>query len=224
MEFYLTSQKFEFTADELRRLAQGTLLQEVPPSSLDFSLPSGRSDFDLNPDYHEDLSEKAMTRPAAVLIPVISYENGARILLTRRPKDMASHPGQVAFPGGKVEKTDENIVAAALREAKEEVGLDPGLVDTIGYLDTYQTSSGFRITPVVGLVSSTCHLEIDRREVDEVFEVPLKYLMSEHNHQKHSRIWQGENRAYYAMPYGDKFIWGATAGMLKNFYDRVYRD
>ncbi len=218
----MTSQKFEFTADELRRLAHMHLLQEEPPSSIDLSLPSGRSDFDLNPDYHEDLS--VMPTAAAVLVPVIAYENAAQILLTQRPQSMTSHPGQVAFPGGKVEKSDKNIVATALREAEEEVGLDPALVDIIGYLDTYQTGSGFRITPVVGLVPSTYSLKLDRREVEEAFEVPLSFLMSERNHQKHSRIWQGKNRAYYAMPYGDRFIWGATAGMLKNFYDRIYRD
>ncbi len=215
-------QKFEYTADELRRLAKSALRQEVPASAFDFSLPSGRSDFDLNPDYCEDLS--VPPRAAAVLIAVINYEKGARVLLTRRPENMASHPGQVAFPGGKVEKCDDSIVAAALREANEEVGLDPSLVDIVGYLDTYQTGSGFRITPVVGLVPSTYQLELDKREVDEAFEVPLEFLMTVENHQKHSRYWQGKNRAYYAMPYGDKFIWGATAGMLKNFYDRIYRD
>ncbi len=214
--------RFEYTADELRRLAKCALRQEVPASAFDFSLPSGRSDFDLNPDYCEDLS--VSPRAAAVLIAVINYEKGARVLLTRRPENMASHPGQVAFPGGKVEKSDDGIVAAALREANEEVGLDPSLVDIVGYLDTYQTGSGFRITPVVGLVPSTYQLELDKREVDEAFEVPLKFLMTVENHQKHNRCWQGKNRAYYAMPYGDKFIWGATAGMLKNFYDRIYRD
>lgn len=218
----MTLQKFEYTADELRRLAKCALRQEVPASAFDFSLPSGRSDFDLNPDYREDLS--VPPRAAAVLIAITNHENGARVLLTRRPESMTSHPGQVAFPGGKVEKSDNSIVAAALREAHEEVGLDPSLVDIIGYLDTYQTGSGFRITPVVGLMPSTYQLELDRREVEEAFEVPLEFLMTVENHQKHSRIWQGKNRAYYAMPYGDRFIWGATAGMLKNFYDRIYRD
>lgn len=216
------SPTFTFTADELRLLAQGSLMQEVPSSAFDFSLPSGRSDFDLNPDYHEDLSTASATRPAAVLVPVIDYQGGAQVLLTRRPENMPSHPGQVAFPGGKVEKSDESIVAAALREAEEEVGLDPSLVDIVGFLDTYQTGTGFRVTPVVGLVKSTYNLKLDPREVEEAFEVPLRFLMTDDNHQKHSRIWQGKNRAYYAMPYGDKFIWGATAGMLKNFYDRVY--
>ncbi len=214
--------KFEYTADELRGLAKCALRQEVPASALDFSLPSGRSDFDLNPDYYEDLS--VPPRAAAVLIAIINHEKGAQVLLTRRPENMASHPGQVAFPGGKVEKSDDSIVDAALREAHEEVGLDPSLVDIIGYLDTYQTSSGFRITPVVGLVPSSYQLVIDKREVEEAFEVPLEFLMTAENHQKHSRIWQGKNRAYYAMPYGDRFIWGATAGMLKNFYDRIYRN
>lgn len=218
----MTSVTFDFSARELKILAQNALLQEVPRSSFDFTLPSGRSDFDLNPDYHEDL--KLTPKPAAVLVPVINYENDAQVLLTRRPEDMPSHPGQVAFPGGKVEKSDENIIAAALREAEEEIGLDPSLVDIVGYLDTYQTGSGFRITPVVGLVHADYKLTLDKREVDEAFEVPLRFLMTAANHQKHARIWQGKNRAYYAMPYGDKFIWGATAGMLKNFYDRVYQE
>lgn len=216
----MTRRDFEFTADELRGLAQSALMQKVPASALDFSLPSGRSDFDLNPNYHEDLS--SIPRPAAVLVPVIDYEDGARVLLTRRPDTLPSHPGQVAFPGGKVEESDESILAAALREAEEEVGLDSALVDIIGYLDTYQTGTGFRVTPVVGLVKPTYSLKIDEREVAEAFEVPLRFLMTVNNHQKHSRVWQGKNRAYYAMPYGDKFIWGATAGMLRNFYDRVY--
>ncbi len=218
----MTLQKFKYTADELRGLAKCALRQDVPASALDFSLPSGRSDFDLNPDYCEDLS--IAPRAAAVLIAIINHDKGAQVLLTRRPENMTSHPGQVAFPGGKVEKSDDSIEAAALREAHEEVGLDPSVVDIIGYLDTYQTSSGFRITPVVGLVPSSYQLVLDRREVDEAFEVPLQFLMTAENHQKHSRIWQGKNRAYYAMPYGDRFIWGATAGMLKNFYDRIYRD
>ncbi len=220
----MKAQNFKFTGDELRQLALNCLLQDIPKSAFDFSIPSGRSDFDLNPDYHENLEGDLAPRLAAVLIPVINYERGAKVLLTRRPNSMPSHPGQVAFPGGKVEKADFGPEAASLREAQEEVGLDPNLVETIGFLDTYQTGTGFRVVPVVGLVHSSYDLKLDPREVDEAFEVPLEFLMTPHNHQKHSRIWKGRKRAYYAMPYGDKFIWGATAGMLRNFYDRVYRD
>lgn len=199
-------------------------MQASPASAYDFSLPSGRGDYDLNPDYHEDLSGNTLIKAAAVLVPVIDYEDGARVLLTRRPDTMPSHPGQVAFPGGKAEDEDDGLVATALREAEEEVGLDPALVEVVGFLDTYHTATGFRISPVVGIVQASFTLDIDVREVDEAFEVPLEFLMSPQNHQHHSRVLRGKERAFYAMPYDDKFIWGATAGMLKNFYDRVYLD
>jgi 8-oxo-dGTP pyrophosphatase MutT (NUDIX family) len=142
-------------------------------------------------------------------------------LLTERAAHLPSHAGQIAFPGGKLEDQDPDPLAAALRESEEEIGLDRNLVEPLGYLDNYRTRTGFHIVPVVGLVKSTFDLKLDPSEVADVFEVPLSFLMSADNHQRHQRVWQGRPRIYYAMPYENRYIWGATAGMIKNLHDRI---
>ena len=144
------------------------------------------------------------------------------MLLTLRTRHLPSHAGQVAFPGGKIDAGDADAVGAALREAKEETGLDPAFVEPIGFLDVYQTRTGFRVVPVVALIRPGFRLQPHAGEVDAVFEVPLAFLMDPANHVQESREWQGATRHFYAMPYGDRYIWGATAGMIRNLYDLLY--
>lgn len=181
-----------------------------------------RGDRDLSPDDAvQGDHEPVVLRLAAVLVPIIDYPQGPAVLLTRRAEHLDTHSGQVAFPGGKVEPR-EMPVEAALREAEEEVGLDRSFVEVAGFLDTYETGSGFCILPVVSFVRPGFTLTVDEDEVAEVFEVPLAFLMDPANHERHSVVWKGRRRDYYAMPYDGHYIWGATAGMLKNLSDRVF--
>jgi len=143
-------------------------------------------------------------------------------LLTQRSHNMSSHPGQISFPGGKVEPYDTSPVECALREAREEIGLEARYAEVLGFLDSYRTGTGFQISPVVAFVRPDFSLVLDRREVLEAFEVPLAFLMDEANHQKHARAWRGRQRVFYAMPYEGRYIWGATAGMLKNMHQRLF--
>jgi 8-oxo-dGTP pyrophosphatase MutT (NUDIX family) len=200
--------------------ARARLTLEVPPALTDPMARGARGDLDLNPSMWEVAGVSA-TKPAAVLIPVVDRREPT-VLLTIRTRELASHAGQVAFPGGKIDPADESPVAAALREAKEEIGLAPSLIEPLGYLDLYLTFSGFRILPTVARVQPDFALTLNPREVTETFEVPLVFLMTPANHQLRSRDWKGINREYYAMPFGDRYIWGITAGIVRNLYDRVY--
>jgi 8-oxo-dGTP pyrophosphatase MutT (NUDIX family) len=174
-----------------------------------------RGDHDLNPG----TSPADRLTPAAVLVPIIDRAEGMTVLLTRRTDHLASHAGQISFPGGHVEPGDASPEDAALRETEEEVGLARGNVHILGRLDSYITGTGFEITPVVGVVETPFDLDPDPHEVAEVFEVPLGFLLDPANHQRHSRRFNGEHRFFYAMPYDDYYIWGATAGMVVNLYD-----
>jgi len=200
--------------------ARARLTLEVPPALTDPMAQGARGDLDLNPSMWEVAGVSA-TKPAAVLIPVVDRREPT-VLLTIRTRELASHAGQVAFPGGKIDPADQSPVAAALREAKEEIGLAPSLIEPLGYLDLYLTFSGFRILPTVARVQPDFALTLNPREVTETFEVPLVFLMTPANHQLRSRDWKGINREYYAMPFGDRYIWGITAGIVRNLYDRVY--
>jgi 8-oxo-dGTP pyrophosphatase MutT (NUDIX family) len=179
-------------------------------------------DHDLNPfmldwvDAHQDL------KPAAVLVPIILREDGLTMLLTKRTEHLNHHAGQVSFPGGRAETQDASPVDTALRETEEEIGLARDHVEIVGYLDDYQTGTGFHIVPVVGFVTPGFNLTLDEFEVAEAFEVPLDFLFDTANHEQHSRIWNGRERQYYAMPYQGYYIWGATAGMIMNLYRRVH--
>jgi len=200
--------------------ARARLTLQVPPSLTDPMAQGARGDLDLNPSMWQRAGVAA-TKPAAVLVPVIDREEPT-VLLTIRTQDLASHAGQVAFPGGKIDPKDESPVAAAMREAKEEVGLAPALIEPLGYLDLYLTFSGFRILPTVARVRPDFMLQLNPGEVTEAFEVPLSFLMTPANHQRRSREWKGIEREYYAIPFGDRYIWGITAGIVRNLYDRVY--
>ena len=178
------------------------------------------SDFDLDPA-GADLRPANGLKPAAVLVPLVERDE-LTVLLTRRTEHLRAHAGQISFPGGRVEADDRDAVDTALREAEEEIGLAPNNVEVAGFLDTYETRTGFHITPVVGFVTPEFELALDRYEVAEAFEVPLDFLFDPANHQRHSRVYNGARRYYFAMPYGEYYIWGATAGMLMNLYRRVH--
>ena len=201
--------------------ARGRLNLHVPPELTDIEATVRiRGDLDLDPVMWERAGVKA-TRPAAVLVPVVARPEPV-VLLTQRTPDLKSHSGQVAFPGGKIDPGDVSPEAAALREADEEIGLDRKFIEPIGYLDLYLTFSGFRILPLVARVDPNYQMMINPAEVSEAFEVPLDFLMSPINHQRLKRDWKGIERQYYAMPFGERYIWGVTAGILRNLYERIY--
>jgi 8-oxo-dGTP pyrophosphatase MutT (NUDIX family) len=179
--------------------------------------PRERGDYDLNPDYRP---EGELT-PAAVLVPLIEHAEGMTVLLTQRTDHLNDHAGQVSFPGGKIDDTDADEIEAALRETQEEVGIEPARVEVVGRLDDYITGTGFTITPVVGLLQPGFAVTPDPFEVADVFEVPLAFFLDAANHHRESRVWKGRERHFYVMPYEDRYIWGATAGMLVNLYDAL---
>jgi len=160
-------------------------------------------------------------RAAAVLIPIVLRATGPTILFTRRAAHLKTHSGQIAFPGGRIDDGDAGALGAALREAQEEIGLDPASVEPIGYLDLYQSTSGYQITPVVGLVRPPVELTINPEEVEDTFEAPFAFLMDERNHRLESREWRGALRTYVAIPFGAHYIWGVTAGILRNLHAKV---
>jgi 8-oxo-dGTP pyrophosphatase MutT (NUDIX family) len=176
------------------------------------------SDYDLS----DARPDAPMLKQAAVLVPLVMRDHGLAVILTRRSSDLSNHAGQIAFPGGRCDDSDTNVGATALREAYEEIGLDPTLVTLMGVSDAYETVTRFAVTPVIGLVDSAANFTPDPSEVAEIFEVPLAFLMDPANHVPQSRDYNGVARRYYAMPYGDYYVWGATAGMLRAIYLRVF--
>ena len=163
----------------------------------------------------------AEAKPAAVLIGLIDRPEGTRVLLTERATHLRSHSGQVAFPGGKIDP-GEDAIEAALREAEEEVGLSRAHVEVFGLLDPYLSGSGYRITPVVAEIHPPFDLTINHHEVADTFEAPFDFVMNPKNHQRQSREWKGMERHFYAMPWENRYIWGVTAGILRNLYERLY--
>ncbi len=179
--------------------------------------PAPVGDHDLN---RAPRPETPLT-PAAVLVPLVARPAGLQVLLTQRTDHLHDHAGQVSFPGGRREHSDASSVQTALRETHEEIGLAEDFIEVVGLLDDYQTGTGFRVTPVVSFVTEGFTLDLDTFEVAEVFEVPLDYLFDPANHQTRSRDFNGRRRNYYVFEYGERIIWGATAGMLMNLYRRV---
>jgi 8-oxo-dGTP pyrophosphatase MutT (NUDIX family) len=198
---------------------------------LTFDVPAGLADSHVIPR-HDDHADPAVVialaavrpiRPAAVLVPVIE-RNEPSVLFTQRTAHLADHPGQISFPGGKIESSDESPAAAALREAEEEIALCRRFAEPLGYLDIHMTPFGHRIVPVVARVRPGFALRLNRDEADDAFEVPLGFLMTPQNHKRETRDWNGLSLSLYVMQFGDRNIWGATAGILRNLYERLYRE
>lgn len=166
--------------------------------------------------------EERTLMPAAVLVPLVERPAGYTVLLTQRTAHLEHHPGQISFPGGRAEEEDTGPIDTALREAEEEIGLQRRhVVEIAGFLDLYQTVTGFLVTPVVGFVTPPFELTLDAFEVAEAFEVPLTFIMEPKHHERHSMLYKGEQRSYYVIPYENRFIWGATAAMLVGFARRL---
>jgi 8-oxo-dGTP pyrophosphatase MutT (NUDIX family) len=175
----------------------------------------------LNPETLLEV-EGLRLKDAAVLVPVVDDPDGAKVILTQRTAKLRKHSGQVAFPGGGIDESDVSPEEAALREAREEIGLAPDFVETVGRLPQYLSGTGFRIIPVLSVVRRGFVIKPNPDEVDAVFEVPLSFLMNPNNHQRDSRLWQGIVRHFYVMPYGERYIWGITAGIIRTLYERLY--
>jgi 8-oxo-dGTP pyrophosphatase MutT (NUDIX family) len=196
---------------------------------LRFDIPPGLNDASIIPisgDPGNDrmlqiIAQERPIRPAAVLIPIVDHTEPA-VLLTQRAAHLNDHAGQISFPGGKIDATDASPLDAALREAEEEIGLKREFIDPIGYLDLYATGFGFRILPTLARIKPGFKLRINETEVDDAFEVPLAFLMNPANHQLHAKEFRGIERHYYAMPFAERYIWGATAGILRVLYERIY--
>ena len=179
------------------------------------------SDYDLNPE--TVLPAGRRLRPAGVLVPILIERGQSRLFLTKRSSALKHHPGQIAFPGGKQDKMDASITAAALREAHEEIGLDPAHVDVLGHLPAHETVTGFDVTPVVGVIRNRFVPVPETGEVDEVFDVPLDHVLRSNNFSIQSRRWRGAQRRYYTVPFGPYYIWGATARILRAMADALAR-
>jgi 8-oxo-dGTP pyrophosphatase MutT (NUDIX family) len=169
----------------------------------------------------EEGAEASPLTPAAVLFPIVRRDNGHTVLLTQRTDHLRDHGGQISFPGGRVEAEDTTPVDTALRETEEEIGLARQHVEILGFLPEYRTGTGFRVIPVVALVQPPFELRPDPFEVADIFEVPLAFLLDPANHQRHSMHYRGAMRQYFAMPWQDRFIWGATAGMIRSLSERL---
>jgi len=200
-----------------RRLAHAVAAQRASDPA---TVAAMRGDHSLVPG---GAPPAAALTPAAVLVPLVVRPEGLSVLLTQRTQHLAAHAGQISFPGGRQETSDRDSVEAALRETEEEVGLPRDHVEVIGRLDTYITSTGFEVTPVVGLVRAPYPVKLDPFEVAEVFEVPLSFILDSTNHQRHSREIRGRRRTFYVLPYRQRYIWGATAGMLVNLAEVLAR-
>jgi len=197
-------------------LSRTSRLLREPPATWD------ASDDDMNVKARM-IPDGIKPKPAAVLVPLVTHGDELRVLLTQRTAHLSKHAGQIAFPGGRRDE-GETPLQAALRETHEETGIDPIFVEPLGYLDGYLTVTGYLVNPVVALLRDGYTLAPHDHEVADIFEVPLAFLMTEANRETHSREWQGLTRRYYAYPFGDRYIWGATAGMIKNMGDRLYGD
>jgi 8-oxo-dGTP pyrophosphatase MutT (NUDIX family) len=220
MQGFAQAAQNKFDRDDFFVRARARLTLDPPEGLADPDKLPLRGDHDADPVL-KAIAEVRPVKPAAVLIAVVEREQ-PMVLLTQRTAHLPQHPGQIAFPGGKIDAGDASPLAAALREADEEIGLAREVIDPIGYLDVYMTTLGFRIVPVVARVAPDFTLTLNPDEVDNAFEVPLAFVMELTNHQTHSREWQGMMRTYYAIPFGERYIWGVTAGIFRNLRERIY--
>jgi 8-oxo-dGTP pyrophosphatase MutT (NUDIX family) len=210
----------DLSAETLRALARRKLRPSLGVEDLERTVPSVAGDIALGRRRGEP-AVVAGARPAAVLAPIVKRPEGLSVLLTLRASHLRAHSGQVAFPGGQIDP-GETPREAALREAREEIGLEERFIEPLGWLDPYLTGTGFRVAPLVALVEPSFTLTINKREVDEVFETPFAFLMDPANHRLEEREWQGRRRKFYAMPHEGRYIWGATAGILRNLYEKLF--
>ncbi len=208
------------TSQAFAAMARRTLRQ-IPQDPSQASTGHRPSDFDLNPGHETGIVPPLQYRQAAVLVPIVAHREPA-LLLTQRTSTLTKHAGQIAFPGGTADATDTSPLMTALREAEEEIGLQPNLINALGYLDCYRTGTGYVITPVVGIVEPGFEITLNSDEVEGVFEVPLSFLMDAANHIIDTRTLQGRKRQFYAMPHDGRYIWGATAGIIRNMYERFF--
>lgn len=209
----------ETSADFFMR-ARSRLTLDIPAGISDPNVIPKRGDHDIDPVL-QAIADVRPIKPAAVLVAVVEREQ-PMVLLTQRTAHLKDHAGQISFPGGKIDAGDKTPLDAALREAQEEIGLDRGFVAPVGYLDLYLTTRGYRIVPLLARVRGDFSLTLNRSEVDDVFEVPLAFLMELANHRRHSREWNGMQRSYFEIVFGKHNIWGVTAGILRNLHERVY--
>jgi 8-oxo-dGTP pyrophosphatase MutT (NUDIX family) len=209
------------SAQEFFSRARARLNLHAPAGLDDPNVVPRRGDHDADP-VMEKIATVRPIRPAAVLVPIVDHADPT-VLLTQRAQHLPNHAGQVSFPGGKIDKSDPGPLGAALRETEEEIGLSRQSIEPLGYLDVYMTTLGYRIVPVIARVTPGFTLTLSTDEVDETFEVPLAFVMDQANVQRHSRDWQGLRRHYYAITFGERYIWGVTAGILRNLHDRIYR-
>lgn len=208
----------DFVARAKARLSLKTPPDLEAPASLE-ELTEQQGDHQVAKNMVDVLAGKPF-RPAAVLMPVVAHA-APTFLLTQRASNLATHSGQIAFPGGRIDEGDRDPADAAMREAMEEIGLSREFITPLGYLEPYLSGTGFRIVPVVALVRPGFALKLNPSEAVAAFEVPFDFLMSPDNHLRHNREWRGLIRSYYAMPYGEHYIWGATAGMIRRLYERL---
>lgn len=216
----------------MTRTATDKLVSAAPFSAEDFRIRAARKqNFIVHPDEDGDhrfnpenghLIKRTGLRDAAVLIPVVDHGEQATVIMTKRAETLRDHTGQVAFPGGRIDSEDPSPEYTAVREAGEEIGLPPNHIEVIGRMPDYVSGSGYRIAPVLAVVSPGFHLSINPHEVDQAFEVPLRFLMDPANHHRGSRFWGEREWFFYDMPYGGQRIWGVTAGIIRTLYERLY--